>query len=92
MFNLIVLFLQATALVYLAGVQARFVCSDEYHDIVRRTPHVRRATSWPRLILGLAVVLFCDGSVRALSGETDAKTVEALLTKDGGETVELPDP
>lgn len=39
---------------------------------------------------GVVNVLFCDGSVRTLSDETDAKTVEALLTKDGGETVELP--
>ena len=56
-FNLLVLLLQATALLHLFGVQARYVCTDEYHDIVRRTSHMKRATSWPKLILGLIVVL-----------------------------------
>ena len=41
---------------------------------------------------GLANVLFCDGSVRSLSDETPAETVEAILTTSGGEPVELPDP
>jgi prepilin-type processing-associated H-X9-DG protein len=31
---------------------------------------------------------FCDGSVRALSDDMDASVLRALLTRDGGETIE----
>ena len=41
---------------------------------------------------GLVIALFCDGSVRTLSDETDAETVEAMLTKAGGEDVKFAEP
>ena len=34
--------------------------------------------------------LFMDGSVRTVDAATDPKTIEALVTPDGGEVVNLP--
>ena len=36
----------------------------------------------------VANVLFCDGSVKSISKETDPKLLEAMTTIDGGETVD----
>jgi prepilin-type processing-associated H-X9-DG protein len=38
-----------------------------------------------------ANVLFCDGSVRFLSGSTDPKQIKAMTTIDGGEKVQPPE-
>jgi len=41
--------------------------------------------------IGVVNVLTCDGMVRAIHSSVDEKTLKALLTIDGGETVELQD-
>ncbi len=38
-----------------------------------------------------ATVLFVDGSVRYLQTDLDQKTLDALLTRDGGEDVDMDD-